>query len=65
MSTTWVVHKFGGTSLADAANVISFRTARYDAQPMIVRDPGAGPEVRAAGVLPDLLRLASYLGAPQ
>ncbi|HEX8282923.1 MAG TPA: hypothetical protein VF588_06190 [Pyrinomonadaceae bacterium] len=108
MSTTWIVHKFGGTSVADAGryravarillpgrregtrtavvsamsgvtdelldavasaarsdNVVSFRTARYDAQPMIVRGPGAGPEVTAAGVFSDLLRLATFLGAPQ
>jgi aspartokinase/homoserine dehydrogenase 1 len=31
---------------------------------MIVRGPGAGPEVTAAGVFADLLRLASFLGAP-
>jgi bifunctional aspartokinase / homoserine dehydrogenase 1 len=52
-------------NLRGSDNVISFRTARYDAQPMIVRGPGAGPEVTAAGVFSDLLRLASYLGAPQ
>jgi aspartokinase/homoserine dehydrogenase 1 len=27
-----------------------------------VQGPGAGPEVTAAGVFADLLRLASYLG---
>jgi bifunctional aspartokinase / homoserine dehydrogenase 1 len=52
-------------ALRGSDNIISFRTARYDAQPMIVRGPGAGPEVTAAGVFSDLLRLASYLGAPQ
>ncbi|HJQ32435.1 MAG TPA: bifunctional aspartate kinase/homoserine dehydrogenase I [Pyrinomonadaceae bacterium] len=52
-------------NLRGSDNIISFRTARYDAQPMIVRGPGAGPEVTAAGVFSDLLRLASYLGAPQ
>lgn len=44
-------------------NVVAFRTARYDAQPLIVQGPGAGPQVTAAGVFGDLLRLASYLGA--
>jgi aspartokinase/homoserine dehydrogenase 1 len=29
-----------------------------------VTGPGAGPEVTAAGVFADLLRLASFLGAP-
>jgi aspartokinase/homoserine dehydrogenase 1 len=52
-------------TLRGSDNSISFRTARYDAQPMIVRGPGAGPEVTAAGVFSDLLRLAAYLGAPQ
>lgn len=46
-------------------NMVSFQTARYNAQPMIVRGPGAGPAVTAAGVFADLLRLASFLGAPQ
>jgi aspartokinase/homoserine dehydrogenase 1 len=56
-------HPFANLQGSD--NIISFRTARYDAQPMIVRGPGAGPEVTAAGVFSDLLRLASFLGAPQ
>jgi aspartokinase/homoserine dehydrogenase 1 len=52
-------------SLSESDNVVSFRTARYNVQPMIVRGPGAGPAVTAAGVFADLLRLASFLGAPQ
>ena len=56
-------HPFAGLQGSD--NVVSFRTARYDAQPMIVRGPGAGPEVTAAGVFADVLRLATFLGAPQ
>jgi aspartokinase/homoserine dehydrogenase 1 len=56
-------HPFANLQGSD--NIISFRTARYDAQPMIVRGPGAGPAVTAAGVFSDLLRLASFLGAPQ
>jgi aspartokinase/homoserine dehydrogenase 1 len=55
-------HPFANLSGSD--NVVSFRTARYDVQPMIVRGPGAGPDVTAAGVFADLLRLASFLGAP-
>jgi aspartokinase/homoserine dehydrogenase 1 len=58
-----VEHPFAGLSESD--NVVSFRTARYNVQPMIVRGPGAGPDVTAAGVFADLLRLASFLGAPQ
>ncbi len=44
-------------------NIIAFRTKRYDSQPLIVQGPGAGPEVTAAGVFSDLLRLARSLGA--
>jgi bifunctional aspartokinase / homoserine dehydrogenase 1 len=51
-------------SLTGSDNIVSFQTARYNTQPMIVRGPGAGPEVTAAGVFADLLRLASFLGAP-
>jgi bifunctional aspartokinase / homoserine dehydrogenase 1 len=50
--------------LSGSDNIVSFQTARYNVQPMIVRGPGAGPEVTAAGVFDDLLRLASFLGAP-
>ena len=51
-------------SLTGSDNIVSFQTARYNSQPMIVRGPGAGPEVTAAGVFADLLRLVSFLGAP-
>ena len=56
-------HPFANLTSSD--NVVSFQTKRYNTQPMIVRGPGAGPEVTAAGVFGDLLRLASFLGAPQ
>jgi aspartokinase/homoserine dehydrogenase 1 len=51
-------------NLTGSENIVSFQTARYNTQPMIVTGPGAGPEVTAAGVFADLLRLASFLGAP-
>ena len=57
-----VAHPFA--SLSESDNVVSFRTERYNTQPMIVRGPGAGPAVTAAGVFADLLRLATFLGAP-
>ncbi len=44
-------------------NVISFRTARYDRQPLVIKGPGAGPEVTAGGVFADILRLSAYLGS--
>jgi bifunctional aspartokinase / homoserine dehydrogenase 1 len=51
-------------SLEGSDNIIAFTTARYRAQPLIVRGPGAGAEVTAGGIFSDLLRLAAYLGAP-
>ena len=63
MRTYPLDHPFA--SLTGSDNIVSFQTARYNTQPMIVRGPGAGPEVTAGGVFADLLRLASFLGAPQ
>ncbi|MBA2245089.1 MAG: bifunctional aspartate kinase/homoserine dehydrogenase I [Gemmatimonadetes bacterium] len=56
-------HAFARIHLTD--NVVQFRTERYHENPLIVQGPGAGPEVTAGGIFADLLRLASYLGAPQ
>jgi aspartokinase/homoserine dehydrogenase 1 len=58
-------HEHPFANLSGSDNIVSFQTARYNTQPMIVRGPGAGPAVTAAGVFADLLRLASFLGAPQ
>ncbi|KAI3878928.1 hypothetical protein MKX03_037325 [Papaver bracteatum] len=56
-------HPFAQLSGSD--NIIAFTTTRYkEEQPLIVRGPGAGAEVTAGGIFCDLLRLASYLGAP-
>ena len=54
-------HPFAHIALTD--NIVSFATARYRNNPLIVRGPGAGPDVTAAGVFADLLRVASGLGA--
>jgi bifunctional aspartokinase / homoserine dehydrogenase 1 len=56
-------HPFARLSGSD--NILLFRTKRYDKQPMVIQGPGAGPEVTAAGIFSELLRLADYLGAPQ
>jgi aspartokinase/homoserine dehydrogenase 1 len=45
-------------------NIIMFTTERYYNNPLIVRGPGAGAEVTAAGVFGDLLKLAECLGKP-
>eukprot|EP00242_Pyramimonas_sp_CCMP2087_P015879 CAMPEP_0198211982 /NCGR_PEP_ID=MMETSP1445-20131203/25451_1 /TAXON_ID=36898 /ORGANISM="Pyramimonas sp., Strain CCMP2087" /LENGTH=873 /DNA_ID=CAMNT_0043886345 /DNA_START=316 /DNA_END=2937 /DNA_ORIENTATION=- len=55
-------HAFG--SLNGSDNMVSFSTRRYCNTPLVVRGPGAGAEVTAAGVFSDLLKLAAYLGAP-
>ena len=55
-------HPFAHIALTD--NIVSFATSRYRNNPLIVRGPGAGPDVTAAGVFADLLRVASSLGAP-
>ena len=54
-------HPFANLALTD--NVVAFRTERYRDNPLIVRGPGAGPDVTAAGVFADLLRVAAALGA--
>lgn len=41
-------------------NIISFTTARYRTNPLIVIGPGAGAEVTAAGVFADVIRIVNY-----
>ena len=48
----------GGTD-----NIIAFTTERYKTQPLVIKGPGAGPQVTAGGVFSDLIRLSVYLGA--
>ena len=55
-------HAFARTRGGD--NIIAFTTERYREEPLVVQGPGAGPAVTAGGVFADLLRLASWLGAP-
>ena len=56
-----VDHPFAIINLTD--NILQYKTRRYSDNPLIVQGPGAGPDVTAAGVFADLLRLTSYLGA--
>ena len=44
-------------------NLFAFHTARYHTRPLVVKGPGAGPDVTAAGVFGDLLAIAAQLGA--
>lgn len=54
-------HSFAHIKLTD--NVVQFTTRRYHQNPLVVQGPGAGPDVTAAGVFADLLRVAAALGA--
>jgi bifunctional aspartokinase / homoserine dehydrogenase 1 len=55
-------HAFANIRLTD--NIVQFSTKRYRDNPLVVQGPGAGPEVTAAGVFADLLRVAAAVGAP-
>ncbi len=44
-------------------NILCFKTKRYNKQPLFIQGPGAGPEVTAAGIFADVLRLTRALGA--
>jgi aspartokinase/homoserine dehydrogenase 1 len=37
-------------------NLVAFTTDRYADSPLVVRGPGAGPELTASGVFADILR---------
>jgi bifunctional aspartokinase / homoserine dehydrogenase 1 len=50
-------------SLSGTDNQFAFTTSRYNRQPLVITGPGAGPAVTAAGVLNDILRLATERGA--
>ncbi len=52
-------HPFAHTRLTD--NIVQFTTQRYRDNPMLVQGPGAGPDVTAAGVFGDVLRIAESL----
>ena len=46
---------FATTSGTD--NLVIIQSNRYDMQPLVIKGPGAGAEVTAAGVLGDILQL--------
>jgi homoserine dehydrogenase len=45
------------------ADIVQLRSARYCDNPLTVQGPGAGPQVTAAGVFADVLRVAEAHGA--
>lgn len=48
-------------SLDGSDNMIVFTTERYKERPLVVRGPGAGAEVTAAGVFAEIIRIGNYL----
>ena len=48
-------------SLSGSDNIISFHTARYKERPLVVKGPGAGAEVTAAGVFAELISISNFL----
>lgn len=47
--------------LSGSDNIISFTTDRYRERPLVVKGPGAGAEVTAAGVFADLINVGNPL----
>ena len=43
-------------------NMIVFTTERYRERPLVVRGPGAGAEVTAAGIFAEIIAIGNYLG---
>lgn len=50
-------------SLEGSDNMIVFTTARYRDRPLVVRGPGAGADVTAAGVFAEVLKIGNYLSS--
>ena len=48
-------------SLNGSDNMIVFTTERYKERPLVVRGPGAGAEVTAAGVFAEIITIGNYL----
>jgi aspartokinase/homoserine dehydrogenase 1 len=45
-------------ALKGADNIVAFRSRRYAEQPLVIKGPGAGAEITAAGVFADIIRIA-------
>lgn len=48
-------------TLSGADNMIVFTTTRYKERPLVVRGPGAGAEVTAAGIFAEIIKIGNYL----
>ncbi|MCB0577128.1 MAG: hypothetical protein KDC61_21390, partial [Saprospiraceae bacterium] len=47
--------------LSGSDNMVVFTTERYRERPLVIRGPGAGAEVTAAGVFAEVIGIGSYL----
>ena len=47
-------------NLSGSDNIISFTTERYSDRPLVVKGPGAGAEVTAAGVFAEIISIGKY-----
>jgi aspartokinase/homoserine dehydrogenase 1 len=48
-------------SLSGSDNMIAFTTERYKDRPLVIKGPGAGAEVTAAGVFAEIISISNYL----
>jgi bifunctional aspartokinase / homoserine dehydrogenase 1 len=58
LASVGTLHPF--YSLAGSDNIILLTTERYRERPMVIRGPGAGAAVTAAGVFADVIRIGNY-----
>jgi aspartokinase/homoserine dehydrogenase 1 len=58
LASVGVDHPF--YSLKGSDNIILLTTERYHERPMVIRGPGAGASVTAAGVFADVIRIGNY-----
>ena len=48
-------------NLSGSDNMIVFTTERYKNNPLVVKGPGAGAEVTAAGVFAEMISMGNYM----
>jgi aspartokinase/homoserine dehydrogenase 1 len=48
-------------SLTGSDNIFAFYTTHYRENPIVIKGPGAGADVTAAGVFADIIRISNYL----
>jgi aspartokinase/homoserine dehydrogenase 1 len=48
-------------NLSGSDNMIVFTTDRYSERPLVIKGPGAGAEVTAAGVFAEIIRIGNLL----